>query len=119
MAAERTPARGDLWLVDFGANPEDPEQAFRRPALIVTDDHLHHPNLRLAVVVPGTSTLRGLPLHVVIEPDDENGLDAATALQVEQVRAVSTVRLVERLGRLGAHSRHTVDDILRNVLRLH
>lgn len=119
MPAEPTHARGDLWLVDFGADPEDPEQAFRRPALIVSDDHLHHPNLRLAVVVPGTSTVRGLPLHVVVEPDEENGLDGATALKVEQVRAVSTSRLVERLGRLDAQSRHTVDEILRNVLRLH
>ena len=119
MPAERTHARGDLWLVDFGARPEDPEQAFRRPALIVSDDQLHHPSLRLVVVVPGTRTRRGLPLHVVVEPDDDNGLGEPTALQVEQVRAISTVRLTERLGRLGAEPRHTVDEILRNVLRLH
>jgi len=119
MPAEPTHARGDLWLVDFGAHPEDPEQAFRRPALIVSDDHLRHPNLRLVVVVPGTTTLRGLPLHVLVEPDADNGLAQPTALQVEQVRAISTGRLVERLGRLGPQGRHTVDEILRNVLRLH
>lgn len=119
MPAEPTHARGDLWLVDFGAHPEDPDQAFRRPALIVSEDHLHHPNLRLVVVVPGTTTLRGLPLHVLVEPDDDNGVEQPTALQVEQVRAISTVRLIERLGRLDAEGRHTVDEILRNVLRLH
>lgn len=119
MPAEPTYLRGDLWSVDFGAHPEDPEQAFRRPALIVSDDLLHHPNLRLVVVVPGTTTMRGLPLHVVVEPDDDNGLDDPTALQVEQVRAISSVRLIERIGRLDAEARHTVDEILRNVLRLH
>ena len=119
MPTEPTYVRGDLWSVDFGAHPEDPEQAFRRPALIVSDDLLHHPNLRLVVVVPGTTTLRRLPLHVVVEPDGDNGLLEPTALQAEQVRAISSVRLIERLGRLDPEARHTVDEILRNVLRLH
>ncbi len=110
--------RGDVWSVDFGADPEDPEQAFRRPALIVSDDRLHHRNLRMVIVVPGTSTIRSVPLHVVVEPDDGTGLDSVTAFQVEQVRAVSIVRFVERLGRLDPVSRHAIDEILRNALNL-
>ncbi|MCA1692213.1 MAG: type II toxin-antitoxin system PemK/MazF family toxin [Actinobacteria bacterium] len=118
MATEPTLSRGDIWRVDFGAHPADREQALRRPALIVSDDQLHHPNLRLVIVVPGTSTIRQLPLHVVAEPDDNNGLDHTTAFQVEQVRAISTRRLGERMGRLDSATRHTVDEILRNVLNL-
>lgn len=119
MPTEPTHFRGDVWLVDFGARPEDPEQAFHRPAVIVSDDHLHHPNLRIAIVVPGTTTLRQLPLHVTVEPDTDNGLKHATAFQVEQVRAISTARFVQRLGRLGLQERHTVDEILRNALGFH
>lgn len=118
MAPEPTHRRGDLWLVDFGAHPEDPEQAFRRPALIVSDDHLHHPNLRMVIVVPGTTSQRHLPIHVTVEPDADNGLGQTAAFQIEQVRAISTVRLVERLGRLGSHDRLTVDEILKNALHL-
>ena len=104
--------------MDLGAHPEDPEQAFLRPAVIVSDDHLHHPHLRIAIVVPGTTTLRDLPLHLVVEPDDANGLVRPTAFQAEQVRAISTRRLRHRLGELDPQSRHTLDEILRNVLRL-
>lgn len=118
MNADGRFVRGDVWSVDFGADPEDPEQAFRRPALIVSDDRLHHPNLRMVIVVPGTSTIRSVPLHVVVDPDDGTGLDAATAFQVEQVRAVSVARFVERLGRLDSVSRHEIDEILRNALSL-
>ncbi len=118
MNAEERFVRGDVWMVDFGADPEDPEQAFRRPALIVSDNRLHHPNLRMVIVVPGTSTIRPVPLHVVVEPDDETGLKVATAFQAEQVRAVSIARLVERLGRLDPMSRHATDEILRNALGL-
>jgi mRNA interferase MazF len=118
MNAEGRFVRGDVWSVDFGADPEDPEQAFRRPALIVSDDRLHHPNLRMVIVVPGTSTIRSVPLHVVTEPEEGTGLRAATAFQVEQVRAVSVARLVERLGRLDPVSRRAVDEILRKALGL-
>jgi mRNA interferase MazF len=119
VPAEPNHFRGDVWLVDFGVHPEDPEQAFQRPAVIVSDDQLHHPALKMVVVVPGTTTQRLIPLHALVEPDDENGLAATTAFQVEQVRAISTARLAERLGRLDAQSRHTIDEILRNALRLH
>jgi mRNA interferase MazF len=105
MEAEGRFVRGDVWSVDFGADPEDPAQAFRRPALIVSDDRLHHRNLRMVIVVPGTSTIRVVPLHVVVEPDGDSGLLVPTAFQVEQVRAVSIARLVQRLGRLDPVSR--------------
>lgn len=117
-SAEAQFLRGDVWLVDFGADPEDPEQAFRRPALIVSDDRLHHPNLKMVIVVPGTSTIRDVALHVVVGPDSAGGLVTATAFQVEQVRAVSTARLEQHLGRLDPVSRHSIDEILRNVLSL-
>lgn len=118
MSDEGRFVRGDIWSVDFGTDPADPEQAFRRPALIVSDDRLHHPNLRMVIVVPGTSRLRSVPLHVVIEPNPENGLTVTTAFQTEQVRAVSASRLIERLGRLDSVSMHAMDEILRNVLSL-
>ena len=53
MANEPRLHRGDIWLVDFGADPHDPEQAFVRPAVIVSDDRLHHPNLRMVIVGSG------------------------------------------------------------------
>lgn len=110
--------RGDIWLVDFGANPQDPEQAFQRPAVIVSEIRLHHPNLQMVIVVPGTSTIRGIPLHVVLPPDPSNGLTTRTAFQVEQIRAVSTNRLIARLGRLDTPALHATEEILRNALCL-
>lgn len=115
---EPTLARGDIWLVDLGKDPEDPEQAYVRPGLIVSDDRLHHPRLSMAVVVPGTSTLRSLPLHIEVEPDGYNGLDTATAFQCEQIRAVSTRRLRTMLGRLDVVHQTAIDEILRTVLKL-
>lgn len=118
MRDESPYVRGDVWMVDFGSAPEDPEQAFRRPAVIVSDDRLHHPNLEMVIVVPGTSTIRQVPLHIVVDAGADVGLSARTAFQVEQVRAVSVARFVERLGRLDPVSRTAIDEVLRNALRL-
>jgi mRNA interferase MazF len=133
--SEQPLQRGDIWMVDFGIDPQhwpdpsdsqarhsidphDPEQAFFRPALIVSENRLHHPQLRLVIVVPGTSTLRDLPLHVVAQPDSENGLSATTAFQVEQIRSISVSRLIGRAGRLDSVLCHAVDETLRTVLAL-
>jgi len=116
MATERTYSRGDIWQVDFGNDPQDPEQAWPRPGLVVSANMLHHPRLQMVVVVPGTSAVRGLQLHVEVDPDPENGLDRTTAFQLEQVRAVSTRRLTEHLGRIDAQALRTVDQVLRRVL---
>ena len=110
--------RGDIWLTDFGIDPENPEQAIQRPAVLVSDDRLHHPSLRMVIVVPGTSTIRDIPIHVDVGPDPTNGLSSKTAFQTEQVRAVSTTRLVERLGKLDPVNIATIDEVLRNVLNL-
>lgn len=118
MTDESNILRGDIWLVDFGTDPTDPEQAFHRPAVVVSDDRLHHPNLALAIVVPGTSTVRSVPLHVVVDPDADNGLAMTTAFQVEQVRAVSVRHLLQRLGHLDSPTLYSIDDVLRNALHL-
>ena len=55
---------------------------------------------------------------LVLSPDAGNGLTAETAFQVEQVRAVSTDRLTERLGRIDTLSRHAIDETLRYALCL-
>lgn len=110
--------RGDIWMADFGAAPSDPEQGYHRPAVIVSDDRLHHPNLNLVVVVPGTTTIRSLPLHVHVGPDSANGLGAPTAFQAEQVRSISTARLLRPLGALDVESRYALEDVLRSVLKL-
>lgn len=118
MTVDEQLLRGDIWLVDLGAEPRDPEQALERPAVIVSENRLHHPNLKMIIVVPGTSTIRGIPLHVVCHPDRSNGLSTETAFQIEQVRALSTDRLIHRVGRMDALALGTVDATLRSALDL-
>ena len=82
--------------MDFG-EPIGREQAGRRPALVVSEDALNEGPAGLVIVVPITSTRRGLPSHVELD-DAMTGLDEVSYAKGEDVKSVSQHRLVVRLG---------------------
>jgi mRNA interferase MazF len=57
------------------------------------------PRLRRALVGPCTTTIRGLPSEVPLEPG-EDPIPRASVVNLDSVESVSTGTLVERLGRL-------------------
>ena len=90
------PRRGEVWLVDFG-DPVGREQSGRRPAVVVSADALNESRAGVVIVVPCTTSRRGLPSHVEIDPA-RSGLDEVSYAKCEDVRSVSDERLVARLG---------------------
>jgi mRNA interferase MazF len=91
-----TARKGEVWLVDFG-DPAGREQSGRRPAVVVSADPLNDSRAGVVIVVPTTTTRRGLPSHVEIEPDS-SGLDEVSYAKCEDVKSISERRLVARLG---------------------
>lgn len=86
-----TPRRGDLWWCDL------PEVG-RRPVLVLSRDAAI-PRLRRTLVAPCTTTVRGLPSEVVLEPG-EDPVPRRTAVNLDSVESVSIAVLTERLGAL-------------------
>jgi mRNA interferase MazF len=110
------PARGEVWLADL--NPtRGHEQAGRRPVLVVSEDLFNRGPAGLVVVLPMTSTIRGVPSHVVVAPP-EGGVESRSAILCESVRSVSVERLAERWGAVGHPTMAAVEDRLRILLRL-
>src|SRR5689334_15065835 len=106
--------RGEIWDVNL-----DPvvgrEQGGRRPALILSSDLLHALPSRLAFAVPITSRDRGARWHVRIEPP-AGGLTVPSFVLCEQMRAISTRRLVRRRGVVGDTTLVEVAAIVRLLL---
>ena len=110
------PGRGEVWLTDL--NPtRGHERAGRRPVLGVSDDLFNRGPAGLVIVLPMTSTLRGVPSHVSIDPP-EGGLERRSAALCEAVRSVSVERLVVRWGAVERQTMAEVEDRLRILLRL-
>ena len=109
-------SRGEIWLV--GLDPtKGREQAGMRPALIVSVDMFNHGAAELIVVIPITSKAKGIPLHVEVTPP-EGGLTLTSFVKCEDVRSISTARLVRRLGKVSAQTIDLVEDRLRILLGL-
>jgi mRNA interferase MazF len=107
--------RSEVWLVDFG-DPVGREQSGHRPAVVVSADALNGP-AGVVVVVPITTTYRGLPSHIEID-QGRSGLDEVSYAKCEDVKSVSEQRLIARLGTVGDDVLFQIDRALRFLLDL-
>lgn len=105
----------EVWLVDFG-DPFPGEPAHHRPAIVVGPHPVFGPTFPFAIVVPLTTTARGLSLHVEVEPTAETGLQAVSYAQCELLRSVSARRLQHRLGHVDVATSAAIDDVVRALL---
>ena len=112
----KAPSRGDVWLANFDPT-KGREQAGVRPCLIVSVDPFNHGPLDLVIAVPITSTQRGWPTHVEIKPSD-GGLKTRSFIKCEDVRSMSSGRLIKRMGEVSQPTLAAVADRLRIVMGL-
>jgi mRNA interferase MazF len=108
--------RGEIYDVDLG-HPIGHEPAFTRPAVVVSADILNNSAGNLVVIVPVGSTSYGLRSHVEIEVG-EGGLDHPSYARCDQIRVISTERIVARRGVAAADHVHAIDQVLRFILDL-
>lgn len=70
----------------------------RRPVIVLSRDAVI-PRHRRALVAPCTTTIRGLPSEVLLEPGDDP-VPLRSAVNLDSIESVSIAILVERLGRV-------------------
>ena len=97
------PARGEVWWCEL------PEVA-RRPVVVLSRDAAI-PRLRRALIGPCTTTIRGIPSEVVLEPA-EDPIPRSSAVNLDSVESVPIATLVERLGRLSDERMRQICDAL-------
>ena len=85
------PTRGEVWWCE-------PTDIGRRPVVVLSRDAAI-PRLRRALIAPCTTTVRGLPSEVVLEPAGDP-VPKRSAVNLDSVESVSIGILVDRLGRL-------------------
>jgi mRNA interferase MazF len=93
------PRRGEVWWCELA-------DVARRPVVVLSRDAAI-PRLRRAVIAPCTTTIRGLPSEVRLDPG-EDPVPRASVLNLDSIESVSIAMLVQRLGRLS-------DDRMREV----
>jgi mRNA interferase MazF len=85
------PARGEVWWCELA-------EIGRRPVVVLSRDAAI-PRLRRTLVGPCTTTIRGIPSEVLLEPGDDP-VPRTSVVNLDSVESVSLGTLVERIGRL-------------------
>jgi len=109
-------ARGEVWRVDLepvGGH----EQGRVRPALIVSASILNRGASGLVTVVPITSKGRPVRSFLRIDPP-EGGISKTSFLICDQIRTISTDRLLRRLGAARPLTMAQVEERLKFLLDL-
>ena len=85
------PRRGEVWWWESA-------HAGVRPVVVLSRD-VALSRLRTAIVAPCTTTIRGIPSEVVLEPG-QDPVGAISAVNLDSLANVPVALLVQRLGRL-------------------
>jgi len=91
--------------------------ALKADKAVVSADIFNHGAGEHVVVIPVTSKAKGIPLHVEVQPP-EGGLTVTSFVKREDLRSISTSRLVRRLGKVSSSTIDNVEDRLRILLGL-
>jgi mRNA interferase MazF len=86
-----SPQRGEIWWCE-------PPVIGRRPVVVLSRAAAIG-RLRRSIVGPCTTTIRGLPSEVLLEPG-EDPIPRRSVINLDSVESVATGLLVDRLGRL-------------------
>jgi mRNA interferase MazF len=85
--------------------------------VVVSPAALNEGPAGVLLVVPVTSSRRGLPSHVEIEAG-ESGLDDPSYAKCEDVKSISERRLISRLGVASSKPLFEIGRVLRNLFEL-
>ncbi len=116
MSNAPSPQRGEVWLADL-----DPafghEQGGRRPAQVVSVDSFISGRSSLVVVLPITSRVRPLPLHVSINPP-AGGLRLPGSILCDAIRSIDRRRLIDLWDTVNPSTTVLVEGCLHRLLGL-
>jgi mRNA interferase MazF len=94
------PMRGEVWLVRF--DPAEGDEIKKvRTAVVISENMIGRLRLKIAVPITGwKSAYARLPWFVRLAPTPTNGLTKDSGADTFQVKSVSEIRFLDRLGEL-------------------
>jgi mRNA interferase MazF len=93
------------------------EQSGTRPVLIISVDGFNHSGAELVIAIPLTSRRKRIRTHVEILPP-EGGVSIPSYIKCEDVRSLSTERLIRLMGIVSSTTLAEVETRLRFLMGL-
>jgi mRNA interferase MazF len=110
--------RGAIWIINLDPTIGDEIQK-SRPAVIVNNNSLGILNLRIIAPITGwDNSFNNKSWFVKLEPDRTNGLTKDSAVDVFQIRSVSTKRFHRKIGEVSLLKLEEIENKLIAILDL-
>ncbi len=110
------PKRGEIWWVSFDPSIGTEIQK-TRPAIVISNDIANEKGSRITVL-PITSRIKHLPIVVILEADDKNGLNNQSLIRVPDVCTFDKSRFKSKIGTISEEKMNEVEEKLRIHLAL-
>ncbi|MEZ4908311.1 MAG: type II toxin-antitoxin system PemK/MazF family toxin [Saprospiraceae bacterium] len=107
--------QGEIWLASLDPTI-DSEQGGTRPVLIISGNAMND-NFSLVIICPITSKIKNFIGDIILEPDDENGLNEISEVMIFQIRSFSKNRLIKKIGIVQKSSMALLIQNLNKILK--
>ncbi len=105
----------EIWYANLNPGKGSEQQGFR-PVVIISGNMLNQ-YLQIVIACPLTTKLKNYKGNIVLEPNSDNGLSEKSEIMVFQIRSISKVRLINKIGAISEKQlgelKLGLDDILR------
>ena len=107
--------QGEIWEVFL-----DPvlgsEQGGRRPVVIISGN-LVNDLLNTLVVCPLTTKIKNYRGNLIVEPNQQNGLDKTSEVMTIHIRSISKLRLKNKLGLISESEFELIVESLQKIIK--
>jgi len=108
----------EIWIADLHPNFGE-ETGKTRPVLIVQSNILNDTGYRSTIICPfSTKTRNRITILRVNVETGESGLNAPSAVMIDEIRAIDNRRFIKKIGDLPQHLKSTVAENIANILDL-
>lgn len=109
--------RGEIWWLD--PDPIKGRELGKkiRPCIVLSDTDFNNGSSGLVIILPCTTTDRGIPCHVELSLQ-KDGVKSICFAMCEQIRAIDKLRLKKRIGKAGPESLRQMGNWVGDLLNL-
>jgi mRNA interferase MazF len=108
--------QSEIWEIDMSPTIGAEIQKVR-PAVIINDDAIGVLPLRVIVPITGwKDQFQDAPWMVKLEPEPNNNLNKISAADCFQIRSISTLRFVRRVGTVSIEKLEQIKESVKTVI---
>lgn len=112
--SDNYPQKGEVWLATFSPTIGREQSGFRT-SVIVSVDRFNAGYAELVFVCPTTTKDKKIPTQVKVVPP-EGGFTQISFVKCEDLRSISKLRLIKRLGKVSPQTLQAIENRIRLLL---